>query len=482
MAADLADHADRRGLAHQVLERVVDNVARSTAYQRVLATCYRSPIRVGSAASTSTVLEYASRGLRPSDERSVQQLVEGQSELSGARYHDRYRLGNSYFYPDATLIPEMGAAIHSHRRYLAPADWNHRAALLMPFWLEDQVLGQISVDDPRDGASPTPAVLASLEEVASVAGLALWEACDIEELTESHVLFEFLAESGVTGVIIVADGRIRYGNSQAERMLGYDGPTLRNLVPWWSFLHPDDRPFAWSCDQQSESGVHQIRAVRRDGRPVWLSLQASPMRFRGQRASSLQFYDISDRIALEGQLREKALRDPLTGLRNRSFFYDTIHLEVNRCQRYKRSFTLVIADLRDFKAVNDTLGHLEGDRVLVEVATMLQNELRESDWVVRYGGDEFLLVLPETGGDLESLIERLQRGLASWASSNLENVPLGIDFGWATWSPDEPRPIAELLKAADDVLYDRKRSRAATNRQAIEDHPLPETPTRPADG
>ena len=453
------EHLSHKRLAQQVLENVVDGVEKKTPFRRVLATCYDSLIQPDSRTSTTAILEFAARGLSDAEQQVVRGIIRDRTQVCGARYQERYRMGDCYFFPGGKGLAGTSPAIPSSRRFLSPGGWDHRDALLVPFWLGGQILGQISVDDPRDGRRPNPGKLALLEEKASVAALALWDACSLEELNETDRLFQFLATSGITGLVVVQDERIRYANNRTEALLGYDEPTLRSLVPWWNFLHPDDRPYAWHSIRDEGSRPRIIRAVRRDGRVVWFSVCAHQMLYRGEEATAIQFFDVTDRIETEAQLKDKALRDPLTGLRNRAYFDETIHLEIFRCRRYKRSFTLMIADLRSFKLLNDTLGHQEGDRILAGVGGLMQNELRESDWIVRYGGDEFLLVLPETGQDIESLVQRLQSAAAAWAKGNLQaGLPFGIDFGWSTWSPDNPAPIKDLLKSADDMLYEQKRA------------------------
>jgi len=455
---EATEHLSHKQLAQQVLENVVDGVAKKTPFQRVLATCYDSLIEPDTRSSTTTILGFAARGLSDAAQQVVGGIVRAGTPVYGARYQERYRLGNSYFFPGGEGLGGTSPAIPSSRRFLNQGGWDHRDALLVPFWLDQRILGQISVDDPRDGKRPDSANLALLEEKASVAALALWDACSLDELNETDRLFQFLATSGITGLVVVQDERIRYVNDRAEALLGYDKPSLRSLAPWWNFLHPDDRPYAWHGVRSEGSRPQTIRAVRRDGRVVWFSVCAHEMLYRGEQATAIQFYDVTDRIETEAQLKDKALRDPLTGLRNRAYFDETIHLEIFRCRRYKRSFTLMIADLRSFKTINDTLGHQEGDRILAGVAQLMRNELRESDWIVRYGGDEFLLVLPETGQDMESLVRRLQSGIAAWAKANVQAaLPFGVDFGWSTWSPDSPLPIKDLLKSADDMLYAAKR-------------------------
>ncbi len=462
MEAAATEHLSYKRLAQQVLENVVDGVEKKTSFQRVLATCYDSLIQPDSHTSTTAILVFAARGLSDADQQVVRGIISDGTEVCGARYQERYRMGSSYFFPGGESLAGMSPVIPSSRRFLNQGGWDHRDALLIPFWLDGRILGQISVDDPRDGVRPDPDNLTLLEEKASVAALALWDACSLEELNETHRLFQFLATSGITGLMVVQDEQIRYANDRTESLLGYDEPSLRNLAPWWNFLHPDDRPYAWHSVRNEGSKPQIVRAVRRDGRVVWFSICAHQMVYRGEEATAIQFYDVTDRIETEAQLKDKALRDPLTGLRNRAYFDETIHLEIFRCQRYKRSFTLMIADLRSFKSLNDTLGHQEGDRILAGVAELMRNELRESDWIVRYGGDEFLLVLPETGQDMESLVRRLQSEVAIWAEGNIQaGLPFGVDFGWSTWSPEKPVAIKDLLKSADDMLYEQKRANSA---------------------
>lgn len=182
---------------------------------------------------------------------------------------------------------------------------------------------------------------------------------------------------------------------------------------------------------------------------------------------AIEFYDLTDRVARESELEKKALRDSLTGLMNRAFFDSAIPQEIERSKRYKRPFTLMLGDLRQFKVINDSLGHQEGDRVLAEVANLLSAELRDSDWAIRYGGDEFLFLLPETGGDLEALVGRLQKAVERWSRENVPSpLNVGIDLGWSTWSPGDSRPVAQILADADSMLYQNKRLSQEVDRSA----------------
>ncbi len=149
---------------------------------------------------------------------------------------------------------------------------------------------------------------------------------------------------------------------------------------------------------------------------------------------------------------ERARRDPLTGLLNRSALDEQLLVEIDRARRYGHSLAVVIVDLDDFKHVNDTRGHLAGDAVLIDVADQLTREMRRSDVVVRFGGEEFVMLLPETDQPAAfSLAERLRhRVLRSPAS---QGVTLSV--GVAVY-PDAADDADELINCADRALYAAK--------------------------
>jgi len=153
-------------------------------------------------------------------------------------------------------------------------------------------------------------------------------------------------------------------------------------------------------------------------------------------------------------LFEQARRDALTGLENRRVFEERIGSMVESARRHGHPITLACMDLDHFKQINDTMGHAEGDRVLRRVARLLSTMVRNSDLLVRMGGDEFLLVLPET--DLSSaavLAERLRRGIRD-LGIGAGGKKLGVSIGLAQWQPG--LTIEDWLLKADEVLYRAK--------------------------
>jgi diguanylate cyclase (GGDEF)-like protein len=177
--------------------------------------------------------------------------------------------------------------------------------------------------------------------------------------------------------------------------------------------------------------------------------------------------DTIDRLVVEcvvayfdratAELAEQARRDPLTGLLNHQAFTDVLAGEVERAARYGHSLTLVFIDLDRFKHVNDTLGHLAGDRVLNRVGAVASSILRGSDVAGRMGGDEFAVLLLETGSHGGSrFVRRFRAGLAELVADGDIPVGLGFSAGCANY-PEEAETLSDLLRLADARQYEVKR-------------------------
>jgi diguanylate cyclase (GGDEF)-like protein len=154
------------------------------------------------------------------------------------------------------------------------------------------------------------------------------------------------------------------------------------------------------------------------------------------------------------QLHEQATHDGLTGFFNRHMMDEMLPLELPRTARYHRDMSLVMLDLDDFKAVNDSLGHQEGDRMLRVFAGCIRKIVRSSDLVFRYGGDEFLLMLPETAREQAELF--LKR-LADFACPQLITTLGRVTFSAGIASCVSDSSAEDLVKLADDRLYESKR-------------------------
>lgn len=152
------------------------------------------------------------------------------------------------------------------------------------------------------------------------------------------------------------------------------------------------------------------------------------------------------------QLRHQSRTDGLTGLYNHRLFYERLGDELDRAKRYDRPLSVVLMDLDNFKAVNDLKGHQFGDQLLVKCAERLQEDLRQTDILCRYGGDEFGLILTETSrAHADSLMLRLSRDFKDLGKKAGAPLSFGMSFGVSA-HPEDDGTVKRMVKAADDRL------------------------------
>ncbi|MCK5117005.1 MAG: PAS domain S-box protein [Candidatus Aegiribacteria sp.] len=165
-----------------------------------------------------------------------------------------------------------------------------------------------------------------------------------------------------------------------------------------------------------------------------------------------------NRIRLHRELRAQAIHDPMTSVFNRLYFDEAIRKEVERARRYNHSIGIVMIDIDNFKEVNDRFGHQKGDEVLCAVAGKLQEVVRKADDVIRYGGDEFLIILPETGEGIDRVVKRLRANLIDLPEiSSIVDFPVTLSIGSAVWDPEADITIDQILTRADKLMYKSKK-------------------------
>jgi len=173
--------------------------------------------------------------------------------------------------------------------------------------------------------------------------------------------------------------------------------------------------------------------------------------------------DVTEQRALEDHLRHQALSDSLTGLANHRRLFEVLQAEICRTKRTEREFSLLLLDLDGLKAINDRFGHLVGNRALCRLAQVLADCCRSVDTAARQGGDEFALVLPETGAAAATLVARR---ICELLANDAEEPLLSVSVGVAS-CPEDAENIGTLLYAADKALYAMKNKRSKTARATL---------------
>jgi diguanylate cyclase (GGDEF)-like protein len=184
---------------------------------------------------------------------------------------------------------------------------------------------------------------------------------------------------------------------------------------------------------------------------------------------------VADQAAIsisKAQLWEMAVNDSLTGLHVRRYFMAKLQDEIHRTERYKKKLSLIMGDLDHFKNINDSFGHTNGDKVLKAVGSFLQKSIRDVDSIGRYGGEEFIMFLPETGKRAAYVLaDRLRKGVAAIKVNALPAVT--ISLGVATF-PEDAKNLEGLLQRADAALYSAKENGRDQVVKYTDDIPMPD--------
>jgi diguanylate cyclase (GGDEF)-like protein/PAS domain S-box-containing protein len=282
-----------------------------------------------------------------------------------------------------------------------------------------------------------------------------------DALRSSEERYRLLFERNLAGVYrATLDGRLLECNEAFARILGYSSrDEVLAHSAWDLFFNREDREaFLVRLKEKGSLTNFEVRIRRRDGTSVW-ALENETL-IPGKDGADLvegSLIDITERKAAEERVEFHAYHDPLTGLPNRMFLKDRLHLALAQARRSGRGFAVVWLDLDHFKEINDTLGHGVGDRILQDVATRLRDCVREEDAVARLGGDEFLLLLVSV---------RHKEEAARVATKILSRVgePFRVDghelhvttsAGIALY-PQDGEDAGTLLKNADAAMYQAK--------------------------
>ena len=262
--------------------------------------------------------------------------------------------------------------------------------------------------------------------------------------------------------VLDAQGVIQFASSSASRLIGYDPDSLIG-VPLSDVSDPDDAArvdayLEMAAQLSGASPLGEWRLRRPDGEAVEVEAVASNLLDDPSVGGIvLNARDVGERKALLDQLSHQAFHDPLTGLANRALFRDRVMHAITLARRHGRAVTVLYLDLDDFKQVNDSLGHAEGDRLLTLIAARLQACARSTDTVARLGGDEFAVLVEDTDSALsaERLVERIREQMSYPFTLGGGDVSVTASVGSASAIDGG---MDEILRFADLAMYTAKRS------------------------
>jgi diguanylate cyclase (GGDEF)-like protein/PAS domain S-box-containing protein len=276
-----------------------------------------------------------------------------------------------------------------------------------------------------------------------------------------------LLEAVPDGVLLCdSRGRIVFANRRLARMTGYldtelVGAAVEILVPEGvRARHRTERLLYQRRPHKRAMGSvdRDFRVRRKDSSTFPADIDLGPVTTPQGHQVMAVVRDITDRMELEARLAHQALHDPLTGVPNRTLFFDRLTQAMQQARRDRRQVALVMLDLDRFKSVNDIYGHQAGDQLLRRIAAKLSAGLRRTDTVARIGGDEFAMVLPNVGGRQAAtvLLVKMLHAVPRRIVVARKYIDVGVSAGLALY-PDDGADVDTLMRAADVDLYRAKR-------------------------
>lgn len=289
---------------------------------------------------------------------------------------------------------------------------------------------------------------------------------DITDRKQMENLYATLANSSPVGVFVIQDGRLRFANPKFREYAGVGEHELLGINPL-DIVHPEDRDFvrenAGKMLRSERTAPYEYRIAARGGGVKWIMETVIPIKYGGRKAALGNAVDFTARRNAEEALRESeqkymelSITDDLTKLYNSRHLFTQLQTEVMRTNRYGKALSIIIIDMDRFKQYNDFHGHLEGDKLLVRLGQVIRKCLRVTDSVYRYGGDEFIVILPETPGQESfNVAERIrQEFLANRSLAADQRVAVSLSIGTAEYALNED--LMDYVKRADAGLYKAK--------------------------
>ncbi|UCZ53593.1 sensor domain-containing diguanylate cyclase [Bacillus shivajii] len=281
-----------------------------------------------------------------------------------------------------------------------------------------------------------------------------------DSLTNSNTEYEVIFNS-LEGAVFSYDLRRNqiYFSKQVQKIYGLTNEQLM-VSPhiWKEMIHPEDVKRIEKEEKRLLSGESiqsEFRVVTSEGDVNWVVKISTPILGSNHELLKVhgELIDVTDRKKLELELKQMAFYDDLTDLPNRKSLDRHIDKALSRSRRHNHNFTIMFVDLDGFKDVNDNLGHDAGDQLLVEVATRLNDSIRDEDLIARIGGDEFVVVFEETcKEEIQAIAERILKTVGNPYDINGEEAKISLSIGVSMF-PDDGEDKETLIEHADQAMY-----------------------------
>ncbi|UPW18356.1 sensor domain-containing diguanylate cyclase [Agarivorans sp. TSD2052] len=281
-----------------------------------------------------------------------------------------------------------------------------------------------------------------------------------KRLEESEQRYRSLLETSIQGILVHRDFEPLYANQALVDLIGYDSPEdILNMPSLLSLIPEANQQQAMQSheqliERQAATNNFVVEYVRRDGTSVWLQITAAPVRWGDKPAVQAVMMDVSQQHQHQRRLEFQANHDALTGLINRRSMNATLIEAYASSKRSLRPLCCLLLDIDNFKLINDRYGHPAGDEALRVFAIESLKVLRDGDYLARWGGEEFLLLLPNsTQQQAMQVAERVRKHLADYRIVHGEHrFSTTVSIGLAMLSEYDSSAEA-LVARADGALY-----------------------------
>jgi diguanylate cyclase (GGDEF)-like protein/PAS domain S-box-containing protein len=286
-------------------------------------------------------------------------------------------------------------------------------------------------------------------------------------LTESETKYRTLVEQSLEGIIIIQDGLIKFVNPTLLKISNYGEKEMvgENVL---RFISPEDMELVLKSlnksfvDQKVKIPL-EIKMLHKNEETIYLEVLSTSIQYEGNPAILTTLRDITERKKTEAELKRLVITDDLTGLFNQRYFYAQVAREIEIVKRHGRQLSMFLADIDMFKDFNDTYGHWEGDNVLKKIGEILQKNIRMIDMAFRYGGEEFIVLLPETKyNDAIIVAERIRKAVAQTVfypfslDGHPDIISKTVSIGVTEFLHNDD--IKSFLKRVDNAMYQAKKT------------------------